>query len=268
MGDEEKKAPSITSIEPSGVETPLPKIGEGGELLTEEPKPLEPGEISPELQELMTKKGFKDVGDLAKALNESEKKITELSQDARLRSMIPTETPARVREKMPNFEIPELTDDPANMTKEELNAHLAKQAEAVEKKLRWEYGEAEKDRQHERLAQDVVRLAREEPEDFVRLRNTMRELSTYPQYKNASVDTLFKDAKRYETEGMEKRKEDVLKSVGLEGEDIPAIKALLAKTRPGSLSSGPGANPNVGGTGKLKDSQIIQNILGADMLDE
>ena len=125
MADEDKtKESPVTdkTLEETGIEKP-PEMGKGEEIPEgekgKETPPLEKEEeLSPELEETMQRKGFKSPAELAKDYDASEKKQTELEKEARLRSLT-TEIPQRPKVERTFTEVPALTKDPIDMTKEE-----------------------------------------------------------------------------------------------------------------------------------------------------
>ena len=269
---EEKKVPPITDKDPNADPT-LTQIGEGEELLTEEPavskeppiKEKVEGEIPEELKAIMVKKGWKDLDEVTTALENLEKKNTELSQDVRIQSMAPAFIPERPRDPMPEIKHPEMPDDPANMTKDELATHLKERDVATKTEIAYEYDQIEKAKEYKRSYSEMHALARENPEEFERLRPTMRDLSY--QHPHATLPQL-RDAARLEEEKRINRDADTMfeKTFGKDV-DRDKLKVLISKARPASLSTsaGGGQGAVVDENKKKADAEAIKNILGADI---
>jgi len=270
----EEKSPPNTDKEKK-VDPELTQIGESEELLTEEPavseKPLITEEITEEIPEelkaIMLKKGYKSLDEVTKALEHLEKKNTELSKDVRIQSMSPAFVPERPRDPKPEVKHPELTEDPANMTKEELNAHMVKEREATRTELDYEYNQREKDKEYKRYYTEAINLASENPEEFERLRPTMHRLSG--QHPHASLVQLRDEARKVEEERETRDTDRMFERKFGKDVDPDRLKALLAKARPVpiTLSSGGGQGALTSEDKKKADAEAIKHIKEADLFE-
>ncbi|MCK4827148.1 hypothetical protein KA005_66065 [bacterium] len=271
----EEKSPPITDPEKKKVDPTLTQIGEGEELLTEEPAVSdEPPitekvaeEIPEELKAIMVKKGWKNLDEVTTALESHEKKITELSKDVRIQSMSPAFAPERPRDPKPEITYPKLPDDPANMTKEELDAHMAKEREATKTEMAYEYDQVEKSKEYKRYYAEMYNLAKENPGEFERLRPTMTQLSY--QHPHASLVQLRDEARRVSEEREGRDADRMFERKFGKDVDPDKLKVLLAKARPAPLSISPG-----GGQGTLTedekkkaDAEALKRIKEADMYE-
>lgn len=271
----EEKSPPITDTEKKKVDPTLTQIGEGEDLLTEEPAVSEEPpiteiateEIPEELKAIMVKKGWKDLNEVSKALESHEKKITELSKDARIQSMSPAYAPERPRDPVPEIKYPEMPDDPANLTKEEFNKYQKERDDAVKTEMAYAYGQAEKDKDYKRYYAEAYSMAREDPEEFERLRPTMHQLSF--QHPQASLGQLRDEARKVNEEKENRDADRMFKRKFGEEVDPDKLKVLLAKARPApiSVSSGGGQGTLTVEEKKKADADVLKRIKEADIYD-
>jgi len=255
-----------------------PIIGEGEELVEEvsggtETSPPITGEgeaekLTPELEALMKKKGFKDTSELAKAYEASERKQTELESEKRLRTL--GQIPVRQRTPRQPIERPVLTKDPYDMTQEELNKHNQKLADAIKDELRVEYEEELKDQEYRKGYIETMKVVNEDPERFERLKPTLANL--HRQYPEAPLSELMPVAEGVEKTEKLKRKDEFVKEVFGPDADVEKIKTLIPRLRgPATIASGVGAGALNAGTktdkAKMED-KIWANIAKSDMRRE
>ncbi len=241
----------------------VPKMDEAEELTAgEEGKPAESPDkekeeavaLTPEILEVMKKKGFKDVSQLAEAYKSSEKKITELEKNARLQSLTPEMIPQRPRVEREVEQVPELTKDPMDMSKEELNEYMTQREKAFESKIKGEYVDSRADENWNREYSEAYEKIGTDPDRFVELRPIMKEL--YGRYPKANIHQLWDAADKIEKEDSQKRTEKIKKDLGFEGVDTEKFKILIGKGRPGVISDAPGGGGVAkGGKPKTKEER-------------
>jgi len=251
----------------------VPKMDEAEELTAEgvEGKPAESPDkekeeavaLAPEIQEIMKKKGFKDVSQLAEAYKSSEKKITELEKNARLQSLTPEMIPQRPRVERQIEPVPELDKDPMDMSKEELNEYMTKREKAFESRIKGEYVDSRADEAWNREYSEAYEKIKTDPDRFVELRPIMNEL--YKQHPKANIHQLWDAADKIEKEDSQKRVEKIKKELGFEGVDTEKFKLVIAKARPGVISDAGGGGTVGGGKPKTKEErkkEIKTSIFG------
>jgi len=255
-----------------------PIIGEGEELVEEGkegdetlPPITDEGKeekLTPELEALMKKKGFKDTSELAKAYEASERKQTELESEKRLRTL--GQIPVRQRTPRQPIERPVLTKDPYDMTQEELNKHNQKLADAIKDELRVEYEEELKDQEYRKGYIETMKVVNEDPERFERLKPTLANL--HRQYPEAPLSELMPVAEGVEKTEKLKRKDEFVKEVFGPDADVEKIKTLIPRLRgPATIAGGVGAGALNAGikTEKAKmEDKIWDNIAKSDMRRE
>lgn len=271
----EEKSPPITDPEKKKVDPTLTQIGEGEELLTEEPAVSEElpitekvaEEIPEELKAIMVKKGWKNLDEVTTALESHEKKITELSKDVRIQSMSPTFAPERPRDPAPEIKYPTMPDEPANMTKEEFDKYQKERDVAVKTEMAFEYTQAEKDKEYKRYYAEMYNLAKENPGEFERLRPTMTQLSY--QHPHASLVQLRDEARRVSEEREGRDADRMFERKFGTDVDPDKLKVLLAKARPVPLSASPGGDQGTLTEDEKKkaDAEALKRIKEADMYE-
>lgn len=210
--------------------------------------------LTPEILEVMKKKGFKDVSQLAEAYKSSEKKITELEKDARLQSLTPETIPQRPRVQREVEVMPELTKDPMDMTKEELNEYMTKREKAFESKIKGEYVDSRADENWNREYNEAYEKIKTDPDRFVELRPIMKGL--YERNPRANIHQLWNAADKIEKEDSRKRTEKIKRDLGFEGVDTEKFKILIGKGRPGVISGATGGGEVIkGGKPKTKEER-------------
>jgi len=240
-----------------------PKMDEGEELTAEgeEGKTAESPDkekegavaLTPEIQEIMKKKGFKDVSQLADAYKSSEKKITELEKNARLQSLTPEMIPQRPRAQREIEPMPPLDKEPMDMTKEEFNDYITEREKRFESKIKGEYVDSRADEDWNREYREAYEKIKTDPDRFVELRPIMNEL--YKQYPKANIHQLWDAADKIEKEDSQKRTEKIKKDLGFEGVDTEKFKTIIAKARPGVISDAGGGGTVEGGKPKTKEER-------------
>lgn len=255
-----------------------PIIGEGEELVEEVGEGKDPSlpitgegeeeKLTPELEALMKKKGFKDTTELAKAYEASERKQTELESEKRLRTL--SQIPTRQRTPRQPIERPVITKDPYDMTQEELNAHNKALADAIKDELRVEYEEEKKDIEYRKGYVETMKVVNEDPERFERLKPTLANL--HRQYPEATLAELMPVANEVEKTEKLKRKDEFIKEVFGPDADVDKIKTLIPKVRgPAVIAGGVGAGALNAGTkterAKMED-KIWGDIAKSDMRRE
>ena len=252
----------------------IPDMGEGEEISTEEGETEKPAEapdtgeaeegvVSPKLQEIMKKKGWKNLDDFAKAYESSEKKRTELERDRRVSSFLPDEIPPRPKVEREKKPYPKLEKDPMDMTKEEYERFRAEEREAFKSEMQNMYLDAEADKAYQQEYRQAMKRINKDPEKFNRLKPIMNDLRH--RYPKANFDDLYDMAAEEEQGVTEKRKEIIRNDLGLSQQDIDDLKALRDKARPATISGG---STGVGGAGRMtpeqREKKIKDDIFGKD----
>ena len=210
--------------------------------------------LSPELEELMKKKGFKDLGEFAKAYEASEKKQTELEKDARLRSL--TEVPARPRVERTFTEVPELAKDPYDMSKEEFGEYQTKREKAFEERMVAKYEDAEADKKWDREYRETMAVVNKDPERFEVLKPQLQAL--HARYPKAPLSEIYSIADETEKVHSQKRKEEFIRETFGPNADVDKLKTLVSKVRPATVSDAGGTGAaNVNKTDKQKAAEAI-----------
>jgi len=261
---EEKKIESPNSDKTLELTDDKPaKMGEGEELV--EGKPGEETEasiteqapeekLSPELEAVMKKKGFKDLDEFAGAYKALEKKETDLEKDARLRSL--TEVPPRPKVERTFAEIPKLTKEPFDMSREEFEDYQGKRETAFQEKMTAMYQDAEADKKWDREYRETMAVVNKDPERFEALKPTLATLHT--KYPNAPLSEIYPMADEMEKTQSQRRKDEFIRETFGPNADVDKLKTLVSKVRPAEIAgaSGPGAT-NVSKTDLEKKKEAI-----------
>ena len=262
--DKTKESPDTDkTLEETGIEKP-PDMGVGeeipeGEKGKEAPPDTEEVKLSPELEATMKRKGFKDPAELAKAYDASEKKQTELEKDARLRSLT-AEIPQRPQVERTFTEVPVLTKDPLDMTKEEFEDYQNKREKRFTEEITAKYEDAEADKKWNSDHQKVMRVMNKDPRRFEQLKPQMRIV--YQKYPNAPIEEIYSQADEMEKTERVKQSEGFIKEVfGADTtiEDVARLKTVMSKARPAVVLDTPGAGG--AGGGKEKAADVIWNSI-------
>ena len=227
-----------------GKETKVPDTGK-----TEEEK------LSPELEATMKRKGFKDVSELATAYDASERAQTELEKDARLRSLT-TAIPERPKVEREFTVVPELKEEPFNMSKEELNSYLGLREKRHREEMEAAYLDAEADKKWDRDHRETMAVVNKDPKRFEEIKPQLRELHT--KYPDAPLSEIYPVADEMEKTQSLKRKDGFIKEVfgpGTTADDIAKLKTVMSKARPAVVSDAGGAGAT--GAGKKKAEDVI-----------
>jgi hypothetical protein len=275
----DQTTPPDTDKEEEGLEEGLiddtsdvPDMGEGEvveEEVTEEGEPtptpdkdkLEEGEASEKLQEFMKKKGLKSLDEVATVLSESEKRTTQLEQERRLSSLLPQNIPPRPKTQRQVKEIPKLTEDPVDMSKEDLEKYLRERDAAVEDRLTAKYEDAEADKEYNKAYAQASRLINKDPEKFERLKPIMANL--HGQYENATFEQLYDAADGLEEQVEKERKASLSRDLGLNQGDLDNLKALVGKARPAKISGATSAGgEGMTERGKKSIKKLKDDIFG------
>ncbi len=254
------------TLEEEGIEKP-PKMGAGEELPEEgkEEEKAEEAKLSPELEATMKRKGFKDPAELAKAYDASEKKQTELEKEARLRSLT-TEIPQRPKAERTFTEVPALTKDPIDMTKEEFETYQGAREKRFTEELTAKYEDAEADKKWDREYRETMAIVNKDKKRFAEITPQLQELHT--RYPDAPLSEIYPVADEMEKTQRVSRRTDFRKeTIGPDTtpEDIARLKTVRSKARPAVVSDAGGAGA-VGKVGKQKaEDAIWENIEKADV---
>ena len=259
---EEKARPDTDNEQELGKD-PVPKMGAGEDLpegkvaketeasITEQ---AEEEKLSPELEELMKKKGFKDLSEFAKAYEASEKKQTELEKDARLRSL--TQVPERPKQEREIKPYPELTKEPYDMSKEEYEVFRKQEREAFKDELTGMYEDAEADKKWNREYRETMAVVNKDPERFEALKPTLATLHT--KYPDAPLSEIYPLADEMEKSQNQRRKDEFIKETFGPNVDVDKLKTLVSKVRPAEIAGAGGAGAaNVNKTGQQKAEEAI-----------
>ena len=243
------KTLELTDDKPPGMGTgeELVEGKEGKETTASITEQAEEEKLSPELEAIMKKKGFKDLDEFAGAYKALEKKETELEKDARLRSL--AEVPPRPKTERTFTEVPALTKDPYDMSKEEFEDYQGKRERRFEEKMTAMYQDAEADKKWDREYREVIAVKNKDPERFEALKPTMTTI--YREYPNAPIAELYSMADEREKVQSQKRKEGLIREVFGPNADVDKLKTLISKARPAVVSDAGGA----GATGGTKTSE-------------
>lgn len=255
-------------------EEPISEMGKGEEVPESEeegtPSPpdkekVEEVDVPEPLRDIMLKKGFKTLEELAESYKNQETKITEQSKDARLsRLTFPSTVPPRPGAKdRSEFKIPEPEKDPYQMSKEEFADHIGKVVSVVKA----EQKELEADREWNAKYAEAISIIAEDPKKFERLRPIVADL--YRQHPGHSLRNYMVEAERLEKEYKTEQKKAVLEDIGLDPEDIPKLKTILGKTRMPRISETSAATG--GGTltkEQKEEAKLIDDILKTNRLSE
>ena len=238
-----------------------PDMGQGDELITgKEDEVIEEEKIDPETEALMKKKGFKDPAELARAYEAQEKKQTELEKDARLRSFIPSEIPARPKVERTFTEVPELTKDPYDMSKEEFKNYQDKREKRFEEEMTAKYEDAEADKDWDRGHQEVMRVMNKNPERFEAIKPQMR--TVYQKHPNAPIEEIYSMADELEKGQRKSKKDEFLRDTFGPDADIDKLKTIISKARPAVVSDATGAGAEtVNKTSTEKAGEVVWNSI-------
>ena len=239
------------------------KMGEGEELvkgkegeettasITEQ---AEEEKLSPELEELMKKKGFKDLGEFAKAYEASEKKQTELEKDARLRSL--TEVPPRPKAERTFTEVPALTKDPYDMSKEEFDAYQGQREKAVEQRLVARYEDAEADKKWDREYRETMAVVNKDPKRFGEIKPQLQEL--HAKYPDAPMSEIYPVADEMEKAQSQSNRDKFIRDTFGANVDVDKLKTIVSKARPAIVSDAGGTGAtNIAKAGEQKAVEMI-----------
>lgn len=239
------------------------KMGEGEELVEgkegEETTPPDTGKgeeekLSPELEELMKKKGFKDLGEFAKAYEASEKKQTELEKDARLRSL--TEVPQRPKVERTFTEVPALTKDPYDMSKEEFEDYQGKREKRFQEKLTAMYEDAEADKKWGREYRETMAVVNKDPKRFGEIKPQLQEL--HAKYPDAPMSEIYPVADEMEKTQSQSNRDKFIRDTFGANVDVDKLKTIVSKVRVPVVSDAGGTGAtNVTKTGKQKAEEAI-----------
>ena len=271
MTDEDKtKESPVTdkTLDETGIEKP-PDMGVGEEIPEgkegEKTSPdTEEVKLSPELEATMKRKGFKDPAELAKAYDASEKKQTELEKDARLRSLT-AEIPQRPQVERTFTEVPALTKDPIDMTKEEFEDYQGKREKRFTEEITAKYEDAEADKKWNREYRETMAVVNKNPKRFAEIKPQLQEL--HARHPDAPLSEIYPLADEMEKTQKVKTSESFIKEVfGADTtiEDVARLKTVMSKARPAVVSDTPGAGGTGGGKQKAEDV-IWNSIEKADM---
>ncbi len=244
----------------------LPEMGKGEELVEEgkESEETEEVKLSPELEATMKRKGFKDPAELAKAYDASERKQTELEKDARLRSLT-SEIPLRPKVERTFTEVPVLTKDPIDMTKEEFEDYQGKREKRFTEELTAKYEDVEADKKWDREYRETMAVVNKDPKRFEQIKPQLQELHT--KYPNAPLSEIYPVADEMEKTQRTSRRTDFIKDTfgpDTTPEDMERLKAVMSKARPAVVSDATGAGAT--GGGKQKAEEVVwAGIKGADV---
>jgi hypothetical protein len=243
------------TLEETGLEKP-PDMGKGDEL-PEEGK-VEEEELSPELEATMKRKGFKTPAELAKAYDASEKKQTELERDARLRSLT-AEIPIRPKVERTFTEVPVLTKDPIDMSKEEFEDYQGKREKRFTEELTAKYEDAEADKKWDREYRETMAVVNKDPKRFEQIKPQLQEL--HAKYPDAPLSEIYSAADKMEKEQGQVRKDGFIKEVfgnDTTQDDIDKLKTVMSKARPAIVSDAGGAGAEaVNKAGEQKAVEVI-----------
>ena len=237
-----------------GEELPEGKAGEEPEAsITEQ---AEGEKLPPEILELMKKKGFKNLTEVAKSLDSQDRKITDLESEKRVQSFIPHEAPSRPKVEREFTPYPELKDEPYNLSREELNTHLKKTGQAFEERIVAKYEDAEADKKWEREYRETMAVVNKDPARFEEIRPQLKVL--HSKHPDAPLSEIYPMADKMEKE-QAKEKVEKLRGEILGGDiDPDKLKTLISKLRPAVVSDAPGAGAASGDkTGRQKAEELI-----------
>ena len=258
----------------------LPDMGEGEDLSEggqggagAGQAPITEAGISPELQEIMVKKGLKSPAEIAGLLKNLEQKNTELGQELRVANHKTTLVPQPLAQPgpMPGIQgrrkvtIPE---DPYQlMTDKHKFTEFINEIDQVIEDRAATAVNADK---YERLRRQTVRLVNKDPVKFESLRPTMLQLSQSEEFKEADMTELYSEAEKRQVDIEKSRSEEMLKSIGLDPDDIKNLKTLTSKMRPANISSASGGGQQrVTGTEKEEaEKKIKEAILGSTVITD
>ena len=252
-----------------------PVMGEGEELVEgkegEETtasiiEQAEEETLSPELEAIMKKKGFKDLGEFAKAYEASEKKQTELEKDARLRSL--TEVPPRPKAERTLADVPVLTKDPYDMSKEEFDAYQGQREKAVEQRLVARYEDAEADKKWDREYRETMAVVNKDPKRFGEIKPQLQEL--HAKYPDAPMSEIYPVADEMEKAQSQSNRDKFIRDTFGANVDVDKLKTIVSKVRPAEIAGAGGAGAmNVNKTGQQKaDEDLWSDIEKADKIRE
>lgn len=270
MTEEEKKDSPDTDkgLEEPGIEKP-PEMGKGeevpeGEVGKEAPLDTEELKLNPELEATMKRKGFKDVSELAKAYDASERKQTELEKEARLRSLT-TEIPQRPKAERTFTEVPGLTKEPFDMSREEFEDYQGKREKRFKEELTAMYEDAEADKKWDQEYRATMAVVNKDPERFEVLKPTLATLHT--KYPDAPLSEIYPMADEMEKTQSLKKKDNFIKEIfgpNTTSGDIAKLKVVMSKARPAVVSDAGGVGATAAGKKKAEDV-VWDGIKGADM---
>ena len=258
MTEEIKKDSPDTDKSLELTDDTLPEMGKGEELV--EGKEGEET-LSPDLEATMKRKGFKDVSELAKAYDASERKQTELEKDARLKSLT-AEIPARPKIERTFTEVPALTKDPYDMSKEEYEAHQTQREKAFEERMTAKYEDAEADKKWNREYRETMAIVNKDKKRFEQITPQLQEL--HRRYPDAPLSEIYPEADKMEKEQGLRKKEDFIRETFGPDADVDKLKTIMSKARPAIVSDAGGAGATGAGTKKPVDV-IWDNIANADV---
>lgn len=190
------------------------------------------------------------------------KKQTELEKDARLRSL--TEVPERPKTERTFTEVPELTKDPYDMSKEEFAEYQAKRERAFEERMVAKYEDAEADKKWDREYRETMAVVNKDPKRFNEIKPQLQEL--HAKYPNAPLSEIYPVADEMEKAASQQNRDKFLKETFGPNADVDKLKTLISKVRVPVVSDVGGAGAaNVSKTGKQKAVDTIWSAIeGAD----
>jgi hypothetical protein len=252
------------SVPKMGEGETLPEGKEGEETTAPEIGKAEEQKLTPELEATMKRKGFKNVDELAKAYDASERAQTELEKDARLRSLT-TAIPERPKAERTFTEVPELTEEPFNMSKEGLDAYLTKREKRAREELEAAYTDAEADKKWNRDYRETMAVVNKDPKRFAEIKPQLQEL--HAKYPDAPLSEIYPVADEMEKTQSSKKKDNFISEVfgpNTTQDDIAKLKTVMSKARPAVVSDAGGTGATGAGKKKAEDT-IWDAIAGADV---
>jgi hypothetical protein len=221
------------------------------------------------LQELMVKKGFKDVSQLVDWASEQESKATQLRQDlermkAGYQNPMPYPSyvpPVQPVEQPQGRQVNDLnTADPFEILTdaEKFRRMTESLKQEIANSIRMEMEAKEQARKYQEMVTRVNQKRMEDPVKFDELRPLMIELSY--QFPDADLDVLYREAERMNNDRKKQMTEQLKKELGLEGVDPDKLKTVLSRVRTQPVS---GAGINAGGGGN-QTADILKAIAESD----
>lgn len=210
---------------------------------------LEAGGKSSEIEGLLKEKGLRTAAELRDFVKNLEKKNTELGQEVRTMRVATMFPPPQVVQPQARAERKalEMPEDPSEFftDKEKFRRYMVQAEEVFTGNAMAQFEEASAKKEYQRLYEQAVAKAQENPEEFERLRPKMLTISQRPGWQKADLDRLYNRAKEEEGEEKKRQLSETLAGMGLSSADLDQIKALLGKTRTGQISTAGGASGDV-----------------------